>query len=427
MAVPAPRHSAIGQRSVQPMPAADTTRMSRLTETDAGVLPLVAQPAARGRGARSISRAAPLRVLIVSRHPDMPGGVARSTALMRRRLSGRIRADSFVIGRRPAERGLHQTIWRVVADYWRFIVLLLRRRYDVVHLNPSLVPKSLVREGILLAMLRLACQRRIFVFLRGWDWAVARRLAANPLYLGIFRFLFGRVTRIAVMSTTFRDALVAMGIDAARIVIVPSMFDGPELARTKAEEDPVKQRAMILFLSRFVAGKGMHETIEGFARIAVKYPEAHLVMAGDGEQRRALEQQVRELGLAGRVRFPGYVQGRDKARLLLAADIFVLPSTYNEGLPNALLEAMAAGAAVITSEAGGIPEVVHAPENGIVLQEISATTIGGAMEQLLARPSNVALMGAENAATAWAQFESTVVTRRIEAIYAAVAAGTPVA
>lgn len=365
----------------------------------------------------------PLRVLILSRHPDMQGGVVRFLELMKQRLGADTQAETFIIGRRPNEKSVVQTAVRIVIDFLRFLVKVVRHRYDVVHLNPSLGPKSVVREGALMAVLLLARQRRVFVFFHGWDPDLADRIASNSLYRKAFLTLYRPATRIAVLSDRFRQTLVELGFEHDRIDIVSTMFDGAELARAKAEDDRVKQRRTILFLSRFVAGKGVHELIDGFSRIAAEFPDAKLIMAGDGEERAALVQRVETLGLGERVRFPGYVLGRDKARLLLEADIFVLPSYYNEGLPNALLEAMAAGAAVITSEAGGIPEVIHTPENGIVLKEISADTIANAMRQLLANPSQVAQIGAENEAMAWRRFESRMVTGRIEALYGDVAGG----
>ena len=320
-----------------------------------------------------------------------------------------------------------RTAVRVVTDMIGFFIRVVRRRYDVVHLNPSLEPKSVVREGALMAVLLLARQRRIFVFFHGWDPDLADRIARNTLFRNVFCALFQRASRIAVLSDRFRRSLVEMGFEAARIDIVSTMFDGAELARARAEDDRAKQRWTILFMSRFVTSKGVYELIDGFARIAAEFPDARLILAGDGEERAGMERCVQERGLGERVTFPGYVMGRDKARLLLEADIFALPSYYNEGLPNALLEAMAAGAAVITSEAGGIPEVVHAPKNGIILKDITADTIAAALTELLANPSQVALIGAENASLAWERFESLKVTGRIESLYGNVAAEAHVA
>ncbi len=368
------------------------------------------------------SQQKPLRVLILSRHPDMQGGVVRFLELMKQRLAAGTQAESFIIGRRPGERNVAGTAVRVVTDMIGIFIRVVRRRYDVVHLNPSLEPKSVVREGALMAVLLLAGQRRIFVFFHGWDPDLADRIARNALFRKVFCALFQRASRIAVLSDRFRRSLVEMGFEAARIDIVSTMFDGAELTRARAEDDRAKQRWTTLFMSRFVAAKGVYELIDGFARIAAEFPDARLTLAGDGEERTGMGRRVQERGLGERVTFPGYVMGRDKARLLLEADIFALPSYYNEGLPNALLEAMAAGAAVITSEAGGIPEVVHAPKNGFILKDITADTIAAALTELLANPSRVAMIGAENESLAWQRFESLKVTGRIESLYGNVAA-----
>ena len=366
-----------------------------------------------------------LRVLVVGVHPRTPGGVSWFVEAMKRRFGADIQAESFVTGRRPGELGVVRMVLRLAADTVRLAWCVLRTRYDVVHFNPSLNRKSVLRDGAMLAGLLLlrpfAHRPQVFIFFHGWEVPLERRICGNPLYCWIFRVLVGRTSRVAVLSRTFKDGLVAMGIDGARIDVVSTMFDGEELGRPSQRRRAARKGASILFLARFTPEKGVAELIEAFAQIADRFPEATLTLAGDGDERERFEHQVADLGLTDRVSFPGYVLGSSKADLLLSADIFVLPS-YTEGLPIALLEAMAAGAAVITSSVGGIPEIVESPRNGILLDEISPDTVAGALSELLSDPDRAAKIGADNATFAWEHFESQTVTRRIESVYAEIAA-----
>ena len=147
-----------------------------------------------------------------------------------------------------------------------------------------------------------------------------------------------------------------------------------------------------------------------------------LVIAGEGEAASGAKKRAAEFGLSNRVRFTGYVRGLDKARVLLDACIFVLPTYHQEGLPNSILEAMGAGAVVVTSKAGGIPEIVKSPDNGIILDDINPTSISNALIKILEDKPYISEVSRRNRAIARTHFESHVVTRRIENLYKEIAA-----
>lgn len=200
------------------------------------------------------------------------------------------------------------------------------------------------------------------------------------------------------------------------------MFDGDAITLAQKSRPADKPRQSILFLARVVREKGVYELLEAYARIADRFPEIELVLAGDGEETDGVKRRVADLGLGDRVRLPGYVHGLDKAHILLDARIFVLPTFEHEGLPNAILEAMGAGAVIITSRAGGIQEVVHSPDNGIILEDINPESIADALSRIIGDASYIAEVSARNRSVAWTHFEAHTVTRRFEDIYKEIAA-----
>ena len=109
--------------------------------------------------------------------------------------------------------------------------------------------------------------------------------------------------------------------------------------------------------------KGVYDLIQAAEKIVGKNSKVKFILCGDGEI-----QKVRELiekkGLSKNFEVPGWIE--DKEKYLKKADIFVLP-TYHEGLPNAILEAMAAGLPVISTPVGGIPEAVQEGKNGFLI------------------------------------------------------------
>jgi glycosyltransferase involved in cell wall biosynthesis len=288
--------------------------------------------------------------------------------------------------------------------------------YDVVHLNPSLDVPSTLRDAAFLLVLKLTNMRRTVVFFRGWDIKLERRIAGNVVYRRLFRWLFGTAGQVLVLSTRFEDTLRRLGFRCP-IEVATTMFDGRALKQALGESPQAPEQPAILYMSRFVREKGVYELIEAFAAIAARYPDLTLVMAGDGAETNGLKQAAATLGIQERVKFPGYLRGRDKARALTQAHIFVLATNYPEGLPNALLEAMAAGQAVITTRIGGIPEVVDDPENGALLEQVTAQSIGAALDRILADEGYRRTVCANNMRKAWAKYEADVVTRRIEDVY----------
>jgi glycosyltransferase involved in cell wall biosynthesis len=118
------------------------------------------------------------------------------------------------------------------------------------------------------------------------------------------------------------------------------------------------------------------------ALAAQEAEDAHLLIVGDGPQEENLRNQVAELGLGDRVTFAG--RQDDVVPWLRAMDVFVLPSTDNEGVPQALLQAMACELPVIASAVGGIPEVLAGLEAGVQIAPRDAGALGAAMARIRA-------------------------------------------
>jgi glycosyltransferase involved in cell wall biosynthesis len=117
----------------------------------------------------------------------------------------------------------------------------------------------------------------------------------------------------------------------------------------------------LLFVGRLVVMKGLPILIHALARLGAGRPGLRLTIVGDGPERAAIEAQARSAGVEGLVLFAGYQSEAQVAEWLRQADVFVLPS-FAEGVPVALMEAMAAGVPVVATDVGGVSELV---ENGV--------------------------------------------------------------
>jgi len=135
--------------------------------------------------------------------------------------------------------------------------------------------------------------------------------------------------------------------------------------------------------------------IEAIAILAPKYPELRLKVMGDGNAKPSLEALVKEKGLEEKVQFLGRIPREETKGYYQEASLFVLPS-LNEGMSNAMLEALASGLPIISTPTGGAAELVEEGKNGKIIPEKSVEAIRAAIEMFLQNKALVAEYGAES-------------------------------
>jgi glycosyltransferase involved in cell wall biosynthesis len=356
-----------------------------------------------------------IKVLMFAPEPSLDGGVVVFTDTLKRRLSPGIHVDTFVIGRRPGATGKALRLVRPIIDTFRLAVTLLTKRHDLYHLNPSLVPRSVFRDGLFLILLRLFRRRRVLVSIHGWDWDFFHGVTKSPVQRTFFRIAFGHAERILVLGSSFATALEPFGFGQGKVACFTTMFDEglfKGLSRGRADK-----AIHILFLGRFIPVKGIYELLEAFHRISKERQDLVLVMAGHSDEVSRAKEWCAKRGLEDKVIFPGYVSGDKKGQLLLDSDIFVLPSYHGEGCPIALLEAMGARLAVITTPVGGVPDIVQDGVNGIFVQPKNVDALENALRRLIDDPGLRARMAQYNREDAVANYEARAVARRVEEHY----------
>jgi glycosyltransferase involved in cell wall biosynthesis len=180
-----------------------------------------------------------------------------------------------------------------------------------------------------------------------------------------------------------RIVYIANGVDTARFS--PSM-DKDALRRDLGlSSDPV-----FIYAGRLSAVKRLDVLLRAFASLPSKHSNGRLLLVGGGEERGRLEGIVAELGIGQQVNFIGPVQNAEA--YLQASDVFVLPS-QSEGLPMALLEAMACGLPCVASATGGILDVIRPGINGLTVPPGDVRALQGALETLWSGPSVAARLG----------------------------------
>ncbi|WP_126973537.1 glycosyltransferase [Gynurincola endophyticus] len=172
---------------------------------------------------------------------------------------------------------------------------------------------------------------------------------------------------------------------------------------------------VVLFVARFIHQKQPWQLIKSFALALKKHPKMRLVMVGDGDQKPKALEIVKELGIQEAVVFQSFRQ--DVPAVLANADIFVLPSLW-EGLPIALLEAMAMGKAVIGTYVDGTKEVLQDQQNGVLVSMNNIdSTLADAIVDLAQHPQKRSGLGNRAIQTISDTYSAATMTRQVENIY----------
>jgi phosphatidylinositol alpha-1,6-mannosyltransferase len=159
-----------------------------------------------------------------------------------------------------------------------------------------------------------------------------------------------------------------------------------------------RARTVVLTVSRLQQRKGHDRMVEAVGHLRERFPSLLYAVVGDGEERSALEAQVRRQGLSAHVHFHGEVDESTLLRAYQQCDLFVLPNRAVggdfEGFGMVLLEAQACGKAVIAGRAGGTPEALVEGETGLAVDCSRSDDLAAAVGELLADEPRRARMGA---------------------------------
>ena len=224
---------------------------------------------------------------------------------------------------------------------------------------------------------------------------------------------------IANSEAVRRHALHADGVDPERVVIIPN---GVDLQRFGGRPDPSLRASLGLDAGTPIVGvtanlldyKGHGYFLEAWRNLRSAYPKAQAILMGDGPLREELEGRIRALDLGGSVRLLG--SRPDVPALLTLVDLVVHPS-LEEGFPNAVLEAMAAGKPVVATSVGGTPEAVVHGETGLLVPARHSGALAEAMIRVLTCPAEARALGEAGRRRVAERFGLAAMVQRHEALY----------
>lgn len=216
----------------------------------------------------------------------------------------------------------------------------------------------------------------------------------TSIFIGLERLLARITDRIVAISPAIEQELrdhFRIGT-ARQYRVIPLGFDlSPfaainEATRVRARQDLgiATDADVVCTVGRLTAIKQHDLFLETIARVAQSRPKVIALIAGDGERRDALERSAAKLGIADRVRFLGW--RRDLATIYAASDVFLLTSR-NEGTPVALIEAMASGIPGVSTDVGGVKDVIASPDFGARAADGDSGALAAQVSRYLADPA----------------------------------------
>jgi glycosyltransferase involved in cell wall biosynthesis len=302
----------------------------------------------------------------------------------------------------------------MTAGWFKAMRVAQKKRANVMH-GHWVVPGGVIAAA---AQPRLP----LVVSLHGSDVFVAER---TPPARAAARRVFSRAGAVTACSEDLARRAVALGADAARLEVVPYGVDTARFApdadtraRARAELGLAPERVLVVAAGRLVRKKGFEYLIDAMALV----PDAHLVIAGAGDLGEELQARAVSAGVARRAHFLGDVSQDAVARWFAAGDIIAIPSVRDDsgnvdGLPNTVLEALASGASVVATPAGGIATVVKHEDTGLLVPERDTEALGSAVARLAGDPALRARLGTAGRALLASRFGWDRTAARFEAAY----------
>ena len=276
-----------------------------------------------------------------------------------------------------------QTIKAVLQGLRRLMQLIRREKFDVIqtftHYSNVIGPIIAWLTGV---KVRISSQRNVLVNHPMWFLWLDRVIANS--------FLVQKM--VAVSEDTRRFAIRRQGIKSSKLVTIYNSIDTDYFQPLTSSEEKQALRVnlsvadterIVLTVAKLHPQKGHCYLIQAIPSILKRFPNVRFLFAGEGELFEDLKNLVKQTGIVSAVSFLGVRQ--DIPQLLSLSDVFVLPSLW-EGMPNAVLEAMAVGTPVVATNVGGGPEVIIGDETGILVPSEDSDALAQAIIRLLEDP-----------------------------------------
>ena len=329
---------------------------------------------------------------------------------------------------RSLERDVH--ILKEFAVCIDLVRIFLREKPDIIHLNSSKIGAVGSVAGAFYKLLAHNRKPRIVFTVHGWAFNEDRaRISKILITLSIYVSAFLQDKIILINTRDFEQAkqlriartkklrLIFNGIEQSGIAHM-TREDARKLLEKRTQTKFANSALIFGTISELTKNKGLVYLIQATKKL-METTQSHafkVVIIGEGEEREKLMQLVKKEKLENIILFTYFIP--EAARVIKGFDVFVL-SSIKEGLPYVLMESMAAGCPVISTDVGGIPDMIIHEKNGILVPPKDSDALGEAMTNLVHNPQIRHHLSKEGAKTAKTKFDiRTMLEKTIRDVYA---------
>ena len=257
---------------------------------------------------------------------------------------------------------------RAFSSYLRFLVALLQM--DILHVNMA-ADASFYRKKIFIDTAAFF-HKKILIHEHGGDFQSFYYEKNNENGRRLIRKTLNKAQVFVVLSQEWAEFFKPI-VNKEKIIILENAVLIPPTPKTSYDDHN------LLFLGRLCNEKGISELLDAVSIVSQKYPNIRLYLGGIWEDNNLKKKAVI---LKKHVKYLGWIADKKKERCMEKCSVFVLP-TYFEGQPISLLEAMAKGMAVVSTEVGGIPQIVTSGRDGILIPPKDTQALAKSICELL--------------------------------------------
>lgn len=351
-----------------------------------------------------------MKILITAPSLDENENVSGISTVVRQIIErGRFDYTHFQAGRRDDKRSKIVWIFNQLVLVPRFLRAIRRRKIHLVHINTALNPLSIIRDYALIKSAKFV-KRPVLLHVHGgrfltreFENRIFERLAEKTL----------RQSNVVVVLSELEKQIIEKRWRNVYVKVLENAVPVEQMSLVK-EKNAVP---VVIFLGRLHESKGLHEIIEACRVLKNESFDFRFRCFGAGEQLNFFIERMTEI-LGKKFYYGGIASGAEKRRELAEADVFLLPSRCGEGLPMALLEAMAAGCIPVVSEMASVGAVICDGENGFLIEPQNAAELAEKLRRLLSDKSDWENLRRNARKTVSEKFNLKDYIKKLENIYA---------
>jgi len=313
-----------------------------------------------------------LRIAMLGPNPNEKGGMGQVSKLIQENAVESIQIKYISTWKGKDANRLTDFAQALMALLWQ----LVSGKVDLVHIHIS--ERGSVLRKFMITLISLGFKKPIILHTYGAEFSQFHAQLPKLIQQTV-NWMFQQCTYVIALSESWKKFYIKnCHLAPDRVIRMYNPVTIPSRIPDRSSSDTLN----FVFLGKINQRKGIDDLLNAFASLSIdQQNKVQIILAGTGEEE-AAKQLAQQLGIENHVKFPGWIDEKQRDDLLSQAHAFLLPS-YQEGLPMALLEAMSWELPCITTPVGGIPEVITDHETGLLVEPGNVQQLARAMETLI--------------------------------------------